>query len=46
MDLDVIQIERYVNVTCVTWKSKTRAEHHFNMYNNIKQNLIENSKTN
>ena len=21
-DLDVIQIEQYVNITCVTWKSK------------------------
>ena len=40
-DLDVNENEQYVNITSVTWKLKTHPEHHCNMYNNVKQDLID-----
>ena len=39
-DLDVMQIEQCVNITHVTWKSKTRPEHFVNMYNHVNKNLL------
>ena len=33
-DLDLIQIEKYPNITCAKGKSKTHPEYQFNMHNN------------
>ena len=40
-DFDVTQTEWCINITHVTWKSKTRPEHHFNMHSNVKQYFID-----
>ena len=36
----VVQIEQYVNITRVTWKSKTHPDNHFNIHNNVKEDFI------
>ena len=39
--LDSTQIEQYVNIACVIWKSKTHPAQHLNMHNSIKQDFID-----
>ena len=39
-DLHTTQIEQYVKITCLTWKSKPRPQHHYNMQSNGKQDIL------
>ena len=42
-DLNLIEVDQCVNITCVTWKSKTCLECQFGINKKIKQDFTDHS---